>query len=103
MSTGMMRRYEPDQDSFLFLDSLEKEYDAIRKQDPCFLVEIGPGTGIISTFLTRIVSRDRSPPSNLDAQHPTATIAIDINMDACRVTKETYKQNHVLSVKGNEE
>ena len=98
-----MCRYEPDQDSFLFLDSLEKEYDAIRKQDPYFLIEIGPGTGIISTFLTRIVSRDRSPPSNLDAQHPTATVAIDINMDACRVTKETYKQNHVRSVKRHEE
>ena len=97
-----MRRYEPDQDSFLFLDSLEMEFEAIRKQDPCFLVEIGPGTGIISTFLTRIVSRERKPPSELDAQHPTATLAIDINMDACRVTKETYKQNHVPFLKGSD-
>ena len=103
MFTGVTRRYEPDQDSFLFLDSLEKEYDAIKKQDPYFLVEIGPGTGIISTFLARIVSRDRNPPSKLDMQHPTATLAIDINMDACRVTKETYKQNHVLFVNRNEE
>ncbi|OAO15615.1 50S ribosomal protein L3-2, partial [Blastocystis sp. ATCC 50177/Nand II] len=76
--------YEPDQDSFLFLDSLEKEFETIQHIDPYMIVEIGPGSGIISTFLTRIVN----------AQHPTCTLAIDINEDACRVTKETYKENH---------
>lgn len=51
-----MIRYEPDQDSFLFLDSLEKEFSFIMKQDPSVIVEIGPGSGVISTFLTRIIS-----------------------------------------------
>lgn len=49
-------RYEPDQDSFLFLDSLEKEYSFLIKKDPFFILEIGPGSGIISTFLTHIIS-----------------------------------------------
>lgn len=52
----MKIRYEPDQDSFLFLDSLEKEYPSIIKQDPFLIVEIGPGSGVISTFLTRVMS-----------------------------------------------
>ncbi|CBK24169.2 uncharacterized protein [Blastocystis hominis] len=50
------------------------------------IVEIGPGSGIISTFLTRIVNES----------HPTATLAIDINMDACRITRDTYHQNKVV-------
>ena len=90
-----MRSYEPDQDSFLFLDSLEKEYETIQQIDPYMIVEIGPGSGIISTFLTRIVSGSGETRSFVDAQHPTCTLAIDINEDACRVTKETYKENHV--------
>lgn len=49
-------RYEPDQDSFLFLDSMEKEYSFLIKQDPFFILEIGPGSGIISTFLTHMIS-----------------------------------------------
>ncbi|KAK8833328.1 hypothetical protein WA577_007859 [Blastocystis sp. JDR] len=84
-SEDYLKIYEPDQDSFLFLDSLEKEFETIQHIDPYMIVEIGPGSGIISTFLTRIVN----------AQHPTCTLAIDINEDACRVTKETYKENHI--------
>ena len=91
----MMHSYEPDQDSFLFLDSLEKEFETIQHIDPYMIVEIGPGSGIISTFLTRIVSGSGERRSFVDAQHPTCTLAIDINEDACRVTKETYKENHV--------
>ena len=48
--------YKPDQDSFLFLDSLEKEYSFLQQLDPFVVLEIGPGSGIISTFLTRLIS-----------------------------------------------
>ena len=41
-------RYEPDQDSFLFLDSLEKELSFIQQVRPSLLLEIGPGSGILS-------------------------------------------------------
>ena len=50
-----MNSYEPDQDSFLFLDALEKEYSFIRASHPSFIVEIGPGSGIISTFLSKLI------------------------------------------------
>ena len=81
-----LKIYEPDQDSFLFLDSLEKEYSFLQQLDPFVVLEIGPGSGIISTFLTRLIN----------VRHPTATLSIDINLDACRVTRETYKQNQIL-------
>ena len=45
----------PDQDSFLFLDALEKEISFIQQVQPSLLLEIGPGSGIISTFLSRLI------------------------------------------------
>lgn len=48
-------RYEPDQDSFLFLDSLEKEFEQIQAMKSTMILEIGPGSGIISTFLSRLI------------------------------------------------
>ena len=85
--------YEPDQDSFLFLDSLEKEYSFIINQDPFLIVEIGPGSGILSTFLTRVMSTSSCILLFVDSIHPTITIGIDINPDACKITKRTFCQN----------
>ena len=56
MEPTVFASYEPDQDSFLFLDSLEKEYSFLQQLDPFVVLEIGPGSGIISTFLTRLIS-----------------------------------------------
>lgn len=77
--------YEPDQDSFLFLDALEKEYSFLQTLHPSLLLEIGPGTGIISAFLSKLLNKS----------NPVATIAIDINWDACVITKKTYQQNSI--------
>ncbi|KAK8806196.1 hypothetical protein WA171_007281 [Blastocystis sp. BT1] len=79
------RVYEPDQDSFLFLDALEEEYSFLQTLHPSLLLEIGPGTGIISSFLSRLLNKS----------NPVATIAIDINLDACVITKQTYQQNSI--------
>ena len=94
----LMNSYEPDQDSFLFLDSLEKEYSFLLQQNPFFILEIGPGSGIISTFLSRIISFRVFLHLLLDTIHPTLTLAIDINADACKITKRTYDQNKVLFI-----
>ena len=51
-----VRRYEPSDDSFLFLDALEKEYQKIKEIDPVIITEIGPGSGILSTALTKTLS-----------------------------------------------
>lgn len=88
--------YEPDQDSFLFLDSLEKEYSDLMKRDPFLIVEIGPGSGILSTFLTRIMSIPSKVVLSVDSIHPTMTIGIDINQEACKITKKTYHLNRVF-------
>jgi len=92
---SIMHRYEPDQDSFLFLDSLEKEFSPNQQIDPYRIVEIGPGSSIISTFLTRIVSEHEWRIQWIDAKHPTCINAIDINKETCRVTKETFPYNGI--------
>ncbi|CAD5116430.1 DgyrCDS5320 [Dimorphilus gyrociliatus] len=46
--------YEPAEDSFLFLNSLEDEFDYLAKIKPTIVLEIGCGSGIISTFVKRL-------------------------------------------------
>ena len=93
-----MNRYEPDQDSFLFLDALEEEYSFLQTLHPSLLLEIGPGTGIISSFLSRLLSEWSLFLLPIDKSNPVATIAIDINLDACVITKQTYQQNSVILI-----
>ena len=50
--------YHPAEDSYLFLDALEKDSDFIRKWvKPVLSIEIGSGSGIISTFLSKLIDR----------------------------------------------
>ena len=39
------------EDTFLFLDALEQELDFLKALDPRITLEIGPGSGCVSTFL----------------------------------------------------
>lgn len=48
--------YPPSEDSFLFLDALEADANFIRERlRPVMSVEVGSGSGIISTFLSKIL------------------------------------------------
>ncbi|CAG8627334.1 11197_t:CDS:2, partial [Paraglomus occultum] len=48
--------YEPSEDTFLFLDALEKEAEFIKNRvKPTICLEIGSGSGCISTFLAQLI------------------------------------------------
>ena len=96
-----MRRYEPSDDSFLFLDALEKEYQKIKEIDPVIITEIGPGSGILSTALTKTLStllHDFFSIFSADKEGKVLTFGVDINPYAAKITKSTYSHNQVFSV-----
>ncbi|XP_066927288.1 methyltransferase N6AMT1-like [Clytia hemisphaerica] len=75
--------YEPAEDTFLLIDSLERDRLLIQNKRPCIALELGPGSGIVITFL---------------AKHITPGIccfASDINFHASYCTRKTSLENKV--------
>ena len=72
--------YEPAEDSFLLLDALEKDLETMQNENPVFCLEIGCGSGIISTGLASVLPR-------------SFVFACDINPKACLASQETSKIN----------
>ncbi|XP_037883239.1 methyltransferase N6AMT1 [Glossina fuscipes] len=76
--------YEPSQDSFLLLDALEIDLKFIEQElNPNLCLEIGPGSGIIITALSKRLSSS------------TLCLAVDINRYAACATKRTAQRNGV--------
>ncbi|EST07923.1 Eukaryotic/archaeal PrmC-related [Kalmanozyma brasiliensis GHG001] len=77
--------YEPAEDTFILLDALEADAEALtRSLSAPLCVEIGSGSGIVTTFLSQIFGSN------------TGTyIAIDLNPHANRCTVTTGKANGV--------
>ncbi|KAA0188871.1 HemK methyltransferase family member 2 [Fasciolopsis buskii] len=73
--------YPPSEDSFLFLDALEEEMSFLRSLSITLSIEVGSGSGIISSFLYAIDSRSR--------YH----ICIDISNAACHATADVIRSN----------
>ena len=48
--------YEPAEDSFLLLDALELELEYLKSVNPLVCVEIGGGSGVISTALRQVMT-----------------------------------------------
>lgn len=79
--------YEPSEDSFLVLDSLEKDLVYLRekfKNRVTFVCELGPGSGIITTFMIQNEIPNRSN---------SLYFSVDINPWALETTLTTAKLN----------
>ncbi|XP_072023144.1 methyltransferase N6AMT1-like, partial [Amphiura filiformis] len=76
--------YEPAEDTFLLMDALEQDIDNIHQLKPSVCVEIGCGSGLVITFLAKIL--------NNSAMY----IATDRNAIAAECAKRTASQNQVV-------
>ncbi|ORX57768.1 S-adenosyl-L-methionine-dependent methyltransferase [Piromyces finnis] len=75
--------YEPSEDTFLLLDSLEEDQEYIKQLKPKICLEIGSGSGCVITFLGQIVGKN------------SVYITTDINPEAAKITQKTGKQNNI--------
>ena len=69
--------YEPAEDTYLMLDALYK--DRSQFQGRTIVAEVGPGSGVVSTYASKLLKGYQ--------------VAIDINLDAVKMTKATARAN----------
>ena len=70
--------YEPSEDTFLLLDALFADRAALRTSR--VIVEIGPGSGVVATYLAKLTQNK--------------VLAVDVNAAACDLTRRTAEANN---------
>ncbi|CAO3681318.1 unnamed protein product [Rhizopus stolonifer] len=79
--------YEPAEDTFLLLDALEQDEKLILTQKPRICLEIGLGSGCVTTLLAKIIGSANA-----------VFFTSDINQFACEITRQTGIQNQIESI-----
>lgn len=77
--------YPPSEDTYILLDALEADEDKIRSLNPTIFLEIGTGSGCVSTFLACLFK-------DLDSLH----LLTDIDGAACSAAAKTASLNGVV-------
>lgn len=86
--------YEPAEDTYLLCDALAQ--DVSRFYGATLIVEVGPGSGTVSSCLLDLL-RGGNGGSRGSAAPPAVVIAVDVSPHACRVTRETARAAGVSS------
>lgn len=81
--------YDPVEDSFFLLDCLEQEHNFLETLKSPLVLEIGSGSGIVSTFAHSLIPK-------------ASYFATDINPVACEITKKTWDMNNSQTANGIE-
>ena len=80
--------YEPAEDSFLLMDAFIKDKSYILQLNPSIIVEIGVGSGVITSFIRSLITSNANPSSRSFINFGT-----DLNPFALKATSETAKLN----------
>ncbi|KAI8393373.1 S-adenosyl-L-methionine-dependent methyltransferase [Radiomyces spectabilis] len=81
------RIYEPAEDTFLLLDCLEEDASQLQDLQPRVCLEIGSGSGCVTTLLAKIIGA-----------HNAIYFTTDINPYACKATRETAVRNAIHTI-----
>jgi release factor glutamine methyltransferase len=74
--------YEPAEDTFILMDSIEEDGPWLLANKPVMCLEIGSGSGVVSSAVSKFLN--------------VYCIAVDINPLACKGTKETASRHGVF-------
>ncbi|CAG8569222.1 8_t:CDS:2 [Funneliformis caledonium] len=89
--------YEPAEDTFLLLDALEKDAELLRNEiAPCISLEIGSGTGCVSTFLGKILGDGKAPNGLLPRLYHSVDIICCNPPYVVTTSEELYSSKSVI-------